>query len=269
MLSEFWVKPTCQIPLSQSRRSSHQRVRFPQSRGRAFAVRRVAHTQRPAPRDEKVAGMLNSGACQRTAIILPVVGIVEGGKMIPAGMMRLTARPALLHPRRIPSQRHRRSARVCRRGSIHCIQRESALATGERPEIFLKEPNSGEVTVGEMVGMPNRDRLSRGGVGRPRDQSDVGNNSRTPANKSQTARMATAVAGRSGNCRFEYPANFTVLLRVMRSKYRRGAHGSCASIDRRSAAERLTHAMHQRAVLIRDRRNNPWTKSSCNSYTDS
>ena len=67
------------------------------------------------------------------------------------------------------------------------------------------------------------------------------------------------MVGRDGNGRFEYVADFRVLLRGHALPVAERAQHSLMRgvLTGASGAQRLAHAMHQRAILIRDRRYNP------------
>ena len=67
------------------------------------------------------------------------------------------------------------------------------------------------------------------------------------------------MAGRASNRRFENLADLRVLFRGDALPVTEGAQHRLMRgvLTGASAAQRLAHAMHQRAVLIGDRRNNP------------
>src|SRR5437660_997166 len=149
----------------------------------------------------------------------------------------------------------------CRGGGIHAIQGEGALRCwAERQVVSLEEQASSQCAVGEVAGRRRCDCSLRGSTGAAEwiGLEVVTERVLVPVDHRQFGEAVTVVGG-DGDCSFEYVADFRVLHRGHALPVAERAQHSLMRgvLTCAPAPERLTHAMHQRAILIRDRRNNP------------
>src|SRR5262245_47972126 len=96
MLGVFGIEPPAELLSRQRAEVRRQRMQFPQRRARAFLLAELPIHSGQRRVCETITGHVElQGYCQRAAIVPTVVRIVEGGKMIPAGMMRVELRGPL------------------------------------------------------------------------------------------------------------------------------------------------------------------------------
>src|SRR5215467_7763351 len=149
----------------------------------------------------------------------------------------------------------------CRCGGIHEIQGEGALCCRTEGQVVsLEEQGCSQCTVGEVTGRRRCDCSLRGSTSAAYwfGPEVVTERVLVPVDERQFSEAVTVV-GSDGDRRFEYVTDFRVLLRGHALPVAEGAEHSLMRgvLTNFSGAQRLAHAMHQRAVLIRDRRNNP------------
>src|SRR5580704_3054479 len=149
----------------------------------------------------------------------------------------------------------------CRGRGIHAIQGKGAIRGGaESREIFLEEQGGGQCAVGKVASRRRSDCSLRGSTSAAQwiGSEIVTEGVLVPVDHRQFGETVTVV-GCNGDRRFEYVADFRVLLRSHALPVtERAQHSLMRGVfTDASTAQRLAHAMDERAVLICDRRNNP------------
>src|SRR4030095_136799 len=258
MLSEFRVKPLAKF-LSRNRAEvRHQRVQFPQGRGRALLFAELPIDSSQVHVRPTVGGHVDlQSDCQCAVIVMLAVGVAEGYIVVPARMMWVELHRSFHYAQAVfpVTGISDHVSEYCRGGGIHAIQGEGALRCwAEGQVIFLEEQRGSQCAVCEVAGRRRCDCSLRGSTSAAywiRLQV-VTERVLVPVDHRQFGEAITVVGG-AGDRSFEYVADFRVLLRGHALPVAERAEHSLMRgvLTGAPAPEQLTHAMDQRAILIR------------------